>query len=247
MRILLTLLLLLAAGPAVAQPPVPRLADQMLRNLMVHRLNLNERANEPIKLMPHALITAWRMGLIQGYYPNTVDGVMPWSTFARTFGIEPHPLDARRNSFSCCQDAAVPPRANGILNPNQSAEVTSLRYAGFSLTMELIEDKIFDNARSEQTFRTKYVRLVWVDPEGIRMTQNAVTFRLEDVRPILLKAYTHHRGNDAAELSLAQVLDLRDFVTYPVEVSGAPIYTLEEAQKRHRQHLQRQDGLQQNR
>jgi hypothetical protein len=230
-----------------AQPPVPRLADHFLRNLVVHRLNLNERANEPLKLLPHTLITAWRMGLVQGYYPNTIDGVMPWSTFARTFGVEPHALDARRNQFTCCPEASVPPRANGILNPNQSAELTSLRYGGFNLTAELIEDKIFDAARSENTFRTRFIRLVWVDPEGIRLTQNAVVFRFEDVRPVLLKAYTHHRGNDAAELSLAQVLDLRDFVTYPVEISGQPIYTLEQAQKRHQQHLQRQDGVQQNR
>jgi hypothetical protein len=247
--IMASLTLWFVATLASAQPPLPRPADQLIRSLMVNRVNLQERANHSLQQLPDVLLTAWRMGLVQGMYPGAVDVPLPWDVFARRYGVELNPVDAARARFDCCQAPTfgVAKGPGGQVQEATAAPLRSIRYAAFGLYIELIEQRVMGRNRSEEIWVPQYVRLVYHDPEaGGLPDEAAAIFRWADIETVLGDVRIEHPNNDAAALSIRQHLVQRDFTTQAVEVRGQPVYTLNEAEQRRQQELQRTDQFRRN-
>jgi Gliding motility associated protein GldN len=226
-----------------AQVTAPRAADQMIRSLFVNRINLKEPANRSLTQLPDVLLTGWRMGLVQGYYPGAVDVPMPWDELARKFQVVGSPLDGARAKFDCCAAPTfgVAKGPGGQVQDATAAPLRSIRYAQFGLMVELIESRIVDRNRSEEIWVPQYVRIVFHDPEETLPERAAVVFKWADVETVLGNVRMEHPENDAATLSVKQHIVQRDFVAYPVEVRGQAVYTLNEAEQRRLQELNRTD------
>lgn len=235
------LLNMLLYSSAEAQLPKTQHDDAFIRRLMVNRINLQEKANRRMTSLPAVLLNAWRMGDLQGYYPNTYDAPMPWRVFADYFRVPANQLDEARATFACCSKGGQPTSNSSIPYKEQ---LQSVRYFGFTDVVELIEDKTFNQVTSTEQYETHYIRLVWTDPQGARPARNAVVFRYEDVAQVLDRVDIPHPRNDAARLSLRQLIDQHNFAFYPINISGNPLISLEEARQRSNQQVEESENLQ---
>lgn len=206
------------------------------RNRIITRIDLAEKANRSVETAPYVLLNAWRMGKVRGYYPNVIDAEMTWPAFARTFRIGSSILDFDGTDFPCCGD-----------EQNDKAKekelMRTLDYPEFGAVLELIEDHRMDQQSSTKKYDTKYVRLVWVDPREVLPDRNGVLFHYDEVRHILHGIQVPHPHNDAATLSLSDLLENREFTGYMINVSGRGLLTLAEAQKRANQATEREEHL----
>lgn len=206
------------------------------RSRVITRIDLAEKANRSVESAPNVLVNAWRMGKITGYYPNVVDAEMSWPSFARRFRIGASILDFDATDFPCCNDAPYD-------RTKEIELMQDLDYPAFGAVIELIEDKRMNQTASTTFWETKYVRIVWVDPQETLPDRNAVLFRYDDVQNLLNKVMVPHPKNDAAELSLSTLVENREFTGYHINVSGRGLLTLAEAQKRANQFTQKEEHL----
>jgi hypothetical protein len=111
--------------------------------------------------------------------------------------------------------------------------------AGCNAILEVVEDRIFDKNKSDMYYDIHYIRIIWVDPEGIYpITPPMVAFKYDDVRDILNDTQWKNWYNDADNRSMMEIFELRLFHGFIVDVSGATSRTLDEAEKRRQQMIE---------
>lgn len=239
--IILTLMSALLATAVLAQPLRVAEDDAFTKTLKVNRINLKEKGNAEIRDLPHVLLTAYRMGYIDGMFPNTHDGPMDWQRFMEVYEIDGHQFDLVGDEDACCTPSDLPQPNWRPGKELDTDALKSIRYPGFDGVCELIEAETFDKNDSRNKWETQYIRLVWVDPQRQMGARNAVLFRYEDVFALLSQLKGFHLRNEAAALSYRQLIDNRRFSTYPVEVSGKVLMSMEEATARARRPLEQQE------
>jgi len=102
-------------------------------------------------------------------------------------------------------------------------------YYGTEVLIHLIEDRIFDKNKSSMTYIPQYICLFWVDPRGSEVDRPIVCFQYEDVLDQLESTKWVNRWNDAECRSMHEVLTLRLFNCFAVNVSGTNMKILTEA------------------
>lgn len=239
-RIIIALLLVMSGWVALAQIGVPE-QRPMTSRLKVHRINLKDKANARFDWLPHALLTAYRSGQLAGFYPATSDGLMPWWVFADRFGIPAHPLDALSRNDACCKPIGWGLTPQGELT---AETLKKIRYPGFEVVLELIETD-FTDPSGRRSFQTHFLRLIFFDPAQRRLPQQAVVFRWEDARKVLAQLQVPHPQNEATMQTFGQLVDRRAFSSYPVEVSGRVLVSLEEAKRLDGKATRQDDALRQ--
>jgi Gliding motility associated protein GldN len=111
--------------------------------------------------------------------------------------------------------------------------------AGCNAIMEIVEDRIFDKNKSDMYYDIQYVRIIWVDPEGIYpITPAMVAFKYDDVKEILNDTQWKNWYNDAENRTMQEIFEFRLFHGFIVDVSGATSRTLDEAEKRRQQMIE---------
>jgi hypothetical protein len=111
--------------------------------------------------------------------------------------------------------------------------------AGVNTIMEIVEDRIFDRNKSDMYYDIHYVRIIWVDPEGIYPYDvPLVSLRYEDVLDVLQDTQWKNWYNDSENRSMKEVFELRLFHGFIVDVSGAGSRTTDEAEKRRQQMIE---------
>ena len=110
--------------------------------------------------------------------------------------------------------------------------------APFESVIEIIEDRIIDKNRSEAVYDIQYIRLVWVDPAESSPDQYFVTLKYDDVAKVLENTRWVNKHNDAEDRNLKEILELRLFSSYPINVSGRGVKTMEETYYRDQQLLE---------
>lgn len=118
-----------------------------------------------------------------------------------------------------------------------------LMFAGLHTVLEVIEDRIYDKQRSDLVHDVQYIRLVWVDPLGQLPERNVVAFRYEDLLPLMDRTLAHNRHNDAEHRSMRELFENRDFHAFIANLSGNPMQSLQEAEKRRRQMIEFEHNL----
>lgn len=230
-----------AACTTLAQPTTVKSDDLMEATRKVNRINLNEKNNAQIRDLPNVLITAYRLGYIDGMFPKTFDGTMSRQRFMEVFEIPGHQFDLVNAEDACCKPQDLP---SGDWRLGQKLDTDALRsihYPGFNTIIELVEVEAFEKKDSRNKWETQYIRLVWVDPQGTMGARNAVLFKYEDVYALLSQIKSFNQRNEAASMSYRQLIDLRKFSTYPVEVSGKVLMSMEEAKARARLRIHQQE------
>jgi len=114
---------------------------------------------------------------------------------------------------------------------------------GLCYVVEFIEDQLFNDGCSCWQHRIRYVRLLHVSSIPGLDVRAVVAFRFDDIRHVLANMYVPEAGNDASRASMLDVLDQRRFSATILNLSGEPVYTLEQAERRRRQLLDYEQAL----
>jgi hypothetical protein len=108
--------------------------------------------------------------------------------------------------------------------------------AGCNAILEIVEDRIFDRNKSDMYYNIQYIRIIWVDPEGIYPYDvPLVAIRYEDALPVLEDTQWKNWYNDAENRSMKEIFELRLMHGFIVDVSGAQSRSTDEAEKRRQQ------------
>lgn len=102
-------------------------------------------------------------------------------------------------------------------------------------TLVVVEDWIFDKNSSRMIYLPRYIQVMWIDPSGLLPDRAIATFEYKDVVPLLEKTQWKERKNEAATISMRHALDAHLYKGYLVNISGRPMSTLEEAEKRYQE------------
>jgi len=193
------------------------------KKLVASRIALEEKMNRPFQRIPDMLINAYRLGLLQGYYPNTIDGKMDFREFARKFRLQSSVLD-RKEDFACCSPVA---------GMTYETKLETEHYPEFGMILDLIEVHTFDQTASMNKYDTRYVRLSYINPAN-EVELNGVLFHYKDVERVLRGVKLDNYKNDATRLDFPQHVNLRMFHSYIIDLSSNPPVTLAQAQDRKR-------------
>lgn len=111
--------------------------------------------------------------------------------------------------------------------------------AGANFILEFVEDRIFDRNKSDMYYDIHYIRIIWVDPEGIYPYDvPLVSLRYEEVVDVLEDTQWKNWYNDSENRSMKEVFELRLMHGFIVDVSGAQSRTTDEAEKRRQQMIE---------
>ena len=110
-----------------------------------------------------------------------------------------------------------------------------IELAAFESVIELIEDKIMDKNRSDMVHDIQYIRIVWVDPGETLPDKNFMCLKYSDVVELLDDTKYNNKHNEAESRTAREVLDLRMFNSYVINVSGRGVRTMSETEYRRNQ------------
>lgn len=126
------------------------------------------------------------------------------------------------------------PAGGGSSGPALSEELMT----GMTTVIEVLEDRVFDKNKSDMYYDIHYIRLIWIDPLGQLPEKPIIAFKYDEVEDVLNDTQWKNFYNDAEYRSLKEIFELRLFHSFFVDVSGNPMVTLEEAEKRRQQMIE---------
>lgn len=115
--------------------------------------------------------------------------------------------------------------------------------APLETVLEIIEDRIFDKNRSDMYYDIQYIRLVWIDPSGAVPDKNVICFNYKDVMGCLEDTQWKNRFNDAEYRNMREIVELRLFHSYVVNVSGWEPNNLQQSDLRKNQMVEYEHHL----
>lgn len=115
--------------------------------------------------------------------------------------------------------------------------------APLETVLEIIEDRIFDKNRSDMYYDIQYIRLVWIDPSGAVPDANVICFNYKDVMACLEDSQWKNRFNDAEYRNMREIIELRLFHSYVVNVSGWEPNNLQQSDLRKNQMVEYEHHL----
>jgi len=258
--------IVLVAGvfsPLKAQFP-PKDEDQLKRQKVVIRIPLNEKINQPLIFSENLIYTKPRytetngiiesllMGLKNNKYPAYRGDSLTWATPLTWNQVLE--LDRKQNEtggdaddgdtgsgfedfggeeagfgdeFGMDEDAIPSSGGGGRLGIN---------LAPYTEKIEIIEDRIFDKKRSDMYYDTQFIRLIWTDAGGVSPDVEFIAFKYPEVMAQLDDTQWKNRNNDSEYRSMREVIELRMYHAYIIDVSGrSDVTSLELAEYRRNQ------------
>jgi hypothetical protein len=246
--LLLTLACLLSVIPTFAQN-APSNGQRFTQSGHVLRIELNEKLNIPLQDIPYILLIAFEQGLIEGFDPNNPSIPLGYHSLTRRYGYNQEVPTAGCNISSL--EGYELYNYNPLMYGNLEKERQNLKgprkllYSAFANTLELVEDELFDQQKSDQKFILNYVRLVYKDPAGVRPEELGVLFHYRDVRRVLEYVLARNRNNQAERRTQNELLELRLFNGYQIENTGEGRFqSLQESEDRRRRAIETQENNQ---
>lgn len=138
------------------------------------------------------------------------------------------------DDFDFGGDEEVEAGAGDVL-PTEDKNNYDELFRPMTAVLDLVEDRIFDKNKSDMYYDLQWVRFVAIDPYGKLIDKNVVAFRYKDIMPILNETLWKNRFNDAEYRSIQEILELRLFNSYNINISGVGPKTLLESDKRSQQ------------
>lgn len=227
------------------------------------------RLNEHREGLIQALLDGYRAAEYIGYVPDSLDRVCTWDQFdanlRRLVGgnanqegasdesnTTPAPAEGGDDSFGGDDFGFGDEEGGfddfGLEGGEGNADGSDVAgpsidqremFAGMRFIMEVVEDRIFDKNKNDMYYDIHYLRLIWVDPEGIYPYDvPMIIFKFEDVIDVLEKTQWKNWYNDAEYRSMLEVFQLRLFHGFIVDVSGNQSRSTDEAEKRRQQMIE---------
>lgn len=262
----LILIALLATIEVSAQIPghdvPPRKDDHFQRQLVVNRIDLNEKLNRPIVAETdpslyadadhgetNGLIVALFRGLQSGkYLAYDADSLNKSLTYEDVTALLEQINGNEETEWETDEPYDIDPETIVDLDLDEGdydifdeeangGDSDQPELYPFETVVEFIEHRIFDKNRSAEVYDIQYIRLVWVDPGETLPDDNFVCFKFADVLDVLEDTQWQNRFNDAEHRNLREVFETRMFHGYITNVSGRGVRTLPEADHRRNQLL----------
>jgi len=104
--------------------------------------------------------------------------------------------------------------------------------SNYEESIHIVEDWIFNKARGSMQQNIDFFEVIWTDPSGLLPEKVLARFRWADVKQILARTEWKNRFNDAEVRSIKEVMEMRIFHGYLINVGGIPIKSLSEADRR---------------
>lgn len=252
---LLSLPLAVSAQIPGTQNP-PRIDDQFHRQLIVSRVDMNEKANQSLVLGRDAslydqngpqytqgliasLVKGYREGKYIAYNPENVSQAVTYDEAVKTANkytgsnepdpvIDPECADCEDPFFI---EPAEPGDPEGDVDPTPGVP-NDFSLAPLENVFEIIENRIIDKNRSDVIHDVQYIRLVWVDPTGAIPDRNFLCFKYSDVIQQLESTPCVNKFNDAEARNMREMFENRAMTSFVTNISGMGVRTLAEAQMR---------------
>lgn len=116
-------------------------------------------------------------------------------------------------------------------------------YAQYEESLHIVEDWIFNSRRGALQQHVDYFEVIWTDPTGQLPEKVLARFRWKDVQDVLAQTQWKNRFNDAEVRSIKEVIELRIFHGYAINVGGEPVHSLPEAAEREREMVEFEHNL----
>lgn len=135
----------------------------------------------------------------------------------------------------------------GDNDPFETGDMVSseeeLDLSPYEMVIEIVEDRIFDKNRSDMVYDIQFIRVVWVDPMETLPDKLIAVFKYDEVVNTLEETMWVNNHNDAEARNLREILELRNFNGYAINVSGRGVRSLPEAQFRANQLVEFEHNL----
>ena len=178
-----------------------------VRKELVRRIDLRQKANEPLIPLVRVLLRAYCEGQLQGRYPTDYMPVS-YGSFMYHFGI-PQPTNGDAPTYETACGAAVCP------------ELDPYALRCLSMYLDVIEQKVFDRVKSKEVFEVKYVRLmVAAECNYSGLEVFGVAFALQDMLRLSKELGVRDPNNTAVVYDTKQIFTTRIFSSLITELDG---------------------------
>jgi hypothetical protein len=258
--LLATTALVIASSAASAQVPgyrvPPRTEDHFQRDLVVSRIDLTEKINQPLvssmsldlytpdaSLEYRGVVAALISGLKSGKYlahdPDELSKTLTYEDvveISRQFNDVGEPEDPEWIDEEIDMD--VETDIDNENNGNRSGDglwsgegdtEEEVALAPLETVLEIIENRIFDKNRSAEVYDMQYIRIVWVDPGETLPDKNFVCFKYSDIVETLEATRWANRHNDAEDRNLREIFDERLYNGFVLNVRDSYARTKEQS------------------
>lgn len=245
----------------------PRKDDHFQRKMVINRIDLNEKVNQPIvAVQSTSLYGSPEYGETNGLVAALFNGLKSGKYLAYDPDSLNKPL-THQDVMARCQKINGDADPGGWEDPefedpffeeeeglfdiegdsegdtdafvtDEAASADAFDVSPYESVLEFIEGRIFDKNRSSEIYDLQYIRLVWVDPGETLPDQNVVCFRYADLLDVLEETQWTNRFNDAEHRNMREVFETRLFHGFITNVSGNGIRTLPESDLRRTQLLE---------
>ncbi|MCS7085414.1 MAG: hypothetical protein RMM53_06495 [Bacteroidia bacterium] len=116
----------------------------------------------------------------------------------------------------------------------QSKDEFKETFSNLTSVIEFIEDRIFEKNKSDMFYDIQYIRLYYVPTpdQGAIRDRPVVAFRYDDIKTCLDEIQWPSKHNDAEYRSMREIVELRLFNSYIINLSRDNIDTKELAERR---------------
>lgn len=236
----------------------PRTDDHFQRNLVVNRIDLDEKINRPLVAysdqslynserypetqgVVQALFNGLKSGKYLAYDPSNLARSMTYEdVVAKAQSKNSAPIDEWEETETWPDDDIYIEEDNldeGDGNSSGSGfdtgaalEGDQIDVAPFSTALEFIENRIFDKNRSAEIYDIQYIRLVWVDPGETLPDENFICLKFSDVLETLEATQWKNIHNDAEDRNMREIFEERIFTSFITNVSQHGSRTLADAE-----------------
>jgi hypothetical protein len=257
--LLATTALVLASSAVSGQVPgyrvPPRTEDHFQRDLVVTRIDLTEKINQPLvstmsldlytpsagqeyRGLVAALISGLKSGKYLAHDPDELSKTLTYedvTAISRQFNDvgdveEPEWIEEDDINLDTEAEQEVFDDGLGWSDAGDEGDTDQeVALAPLESVVELIENRIFDKNRSAQIYDLQYIRIVWVDPGETLPDRNFVCFKYSDVVETLEATRWANRHNDAEDRNLREILDERIYSGFLLNVRDSYARTKEQA------------------
>ncbi|MEZ4848099.1 MAG: hypothetical protein R3B93_05635 [Bacteroidia bacterium] len=260
LRIMLLLMGTMIVGETFAQPE-SRVEDHFFRRRVVNRIDLSEKINRPLiqrtanyyansnsyktQGLVSALMHGFREGRYIGYKHDNLNEYLDFATVeAKMKDLEFNDVgDIGGEGEEIWEEEEVPddpefdidldtPDSNLSFLDENPVNDPLADLGAYETVVQFVEDRIFDKKLSKWVYKIDQIQIIWTDPGETLPDKYLVSFKYDDVKDLLDEVKWVNRFNDAETRTIKEVLDLRLFHSYIIDISGNGVASLAEAEYR---------------
>ncbi len=238
-----------------------RIEDHFYKRRVLMRLDLPEKLNASLQTtldpglysgahykytngVVQSLLAGIKEYQITAVNPDDLESVVTWDQIVEEKLGPRAPRWGEGDEYSYDNDETDYDDRNDPFSQASTSEPGPGDFAELETSIEIIEDRIFDKAKSDMVYVIRYIRLVWIDPSETMPDKTIACVPYdENTKAYLDQCLWQNRHNEAENRSVKEILELRLFNPYILSVSGYGAKTMEESAFRAQQLIEYEHHL----